>query len=136
MVLGGELVLKTAQAVETGEYKATIQRDSVELRKAPKIFREMCEINWDKSSVEVKNFVRGLSPFPGAWTILNGKIYKILKVDQQPGGQHNDISGRISTDSRSYLDVYCSTGIVNILELQPEGKKRMKIKEFLRGNQI
>ena len=136
MVLGGELVLKTVQAVETGECKAIVQKDSIELRKAPKIFREMCEINWDKSSEKVKNFVRGLSPFPGAWTILNGKMYKIFKVDQQPGGQHKDMAGRISTDSRSYLDVYCSTGIVNILELQPEGKKRMKIDEFFRGNQI
>ena len=96
----------------------------------------MCEINWDKSSEEVKNFVRGLSPFPGAWTILNGKMYKIFKVDQQPGSKHNTMSGRISTDSKTFLDVYCSTGIVNILELQPEGKKRMEIEEFFRGNQI
>jgi len=136
MVLGGELVLKTVQAVETGEIKATVQKDSIELRKAPKIFREMCEINWEKSSKEVKNFVRGLSPFPGAWTILNGKMYKIFKVDQQPGGQHGDMTGRISTDSKSFLDVYCSTGIVNILELQPEGKKRMQIEEFFRGNHL
>lgn len=136
MVLGGELVLKTVQTVETGEYNTTAQQDSTELRKAPKIYREMCEIDWDKGSEEVKNFVRGLSPFPGAWTILNGKMYKIFKVDQQSGGQHKDRSGQIFTDSKSFLNIYCSTGIIKILELQPEGKKRMNIEDFFRGNQI
>lgn len=136
MVIGGDLVLKTVQAVEAGNFSPTIQEDSGELKNAPKIFRDMCEIKWDKSSEEVRNFVRGLSPFPGAWTILKGKMYKILKVDQQPGVQQNDVIGQISTDSKSFLHVYCSVGLVNILELQPEGKKRMKIEEFFRGNQL
>jgi len=136
MFLGGDLVLKTVQAVEAGDIYPRVQEDSIELKKAPKIFRDMCEIQWDRSSEEVKNFVRGLSPFPGAWTILNGKIYKIFKVDKQPGGQQNDVIGNITTDSKSYLQVYCSEGIIDILELQPEGKKRMKIDEFFRGNQI
>jgi len=136
MILGGDLVIKTVQAAEAGDFNPTVQEDSIELKKAPKIFREMCEIKWDRKSEEVKNFVRGLSPFPGAWTMLNGKMYKIFKVDQQAGGPQNDNFGNISTDSKSFLHVYCSNGIIDILELQPEGKKRMKIEEFFRGNQI
>lgn len=136
MYLGGDLVLKTVQAVKAGDIKPTIQEDSIELKKAPKIFRDMCEIQWDKSSEEVENFVRGLSPFPGAWTVLNEKIYKIFKVKKQPGSKQNDVFGNITTDSKSYLQIYCSEGIIDIIELQPEGKKRMKIDEFFRGNQI
>jgi methionyl-tRNA formyltransferase len=136
MVLGGNLVLKTVQAVQSGDVVARVQEDSTELKKAPKIFRDMCEIEWSKNSEEIRNFVRGLSPFPGAWTVLNGKVYKIFKVNQQPGKQQNELIGHISTDSRSFLNIFCSDGVISILELQPEGKKRMKIEEFFRGNQI
>ncbi len=136
MVLGGNLVLKTVKAVQTGDFAAMMQEDSSDLKKAPKIFRDMCEIKWNKSGEEIKNFVRGLSPFPGAWTILNGKMYKIFKVHQKPGRTQNELIGNISTDSRSYLNIFCSNGVISILELQPEGKKRMKIEEFFRGNQI
>lgn len=136
MVLGGNLVLKTVKAVQTGDFAAMMQEDSSDLKQAPKIFRDMCEIKWNKSGEEIKNFVRGLSPFPGAWTILNGKMYKIFKVHQKPGRTQNELIGNISTDSRSYLNIFCSNGVISILELQPEGKKRMKIEEFFRGNQI
>jgi methionyl-tRNA formyltransferase len=136
MVLGGNLVLKTVQAVQAGDFAAMKQEDSSDLNKAPKIFRDMCEIEWNKSGEEIRNFVRGLSPFPGAWTILNGIIYKIFKVDLKPGNKQDELIGQISTDSRSYLNIFCANGVISILELQPEGKKRMKIEEFFRGNQI
>jgi methionyl-tRNA formyltransferase len=136
MFLGGDLVLKTVQVLEAGDINPSVQEDSIELKKAPKIFRDMCEIQWDRSSEEIKNFVRGLSPFPGAWTILNGKMYKIYKVDKRAGDNQNDVFGNFSTDSKTFLHIYCAEGIIDILELQPEGKKRMKIDEFFRGNQI
>jgi methionyl-tRNA formyltransferase len=112
------------------------QEDSSDLNKAPKIFRDMCEIEWNKSGEEIRNFVRGLSPFPGAWTILNGTMYKIFKVDLKTERKQDEMIGQISTDSRSYLNIFCANGVISILELQPEGKKRMKIEEFFRGNQI
>ena len=136
MELGGNLVLRTVQSVQVGDYKAKLQEDSPNFKKAPKIFRDMCEIDWNRSSEEIRNFVRGLSPFPGAWTILNGKMYKIFKVDLQAGAYQNETIGHISTDSRSFLNINCTNGKVSILEIQPEGKKRMKIEEFFRGNQI
>ncbi len=136
MIIGGNLVLKTVQTVQTGDFTASVQEDSSDLKKAPKIFRDMCEIEWNKSGEEIRNFIRGLSPFPGAWTTLNGKMYKIFRVEQKPGRKQDELIGNISTDSRSYLNIFCLNGVISILELQPEGKKRMNIEEFFRGNRI
>jgi methionyl-tRNA formyltransferase len=136
MIKGGELVLKTVKAVEAGNYTLTVQHDSLDLKKAPKIFREMCKIDWKEDSKQIRNFVRGLSPFPGAWTILNGKLYKIFKVEVLSEAEVLGEVGSFLTDSASYLKVQCLKGIVSIVELQPEGKKRMTIRDFFRGNSI
>ena len=136
MIRGADLVLKTVKAIEEGYYEVKIQEDSPELKKAPKIFREMCEINWSQDSMKVYNFVRGLSPFPGAWMNLNNKMYKIFRVQVLSENDQAKGPGSIDTDSKSYLNIQCSKGVVSIIELQPEGKKKMKIEEFFRGNQI
>jgi methionyl-tRNA formyltransferase len=136
MVKGGELVLKTVRAVEQGNFHVTKQDDTSDLKKAPKIFRDMCEINWDQDAGEIYNFVRGLSPFPGAWTVLNNKMYKIFKVQVVPGAEKIGNVGDYLTDSRSYLNIQCSESVVSIVELQPEGKRRMKIEDFFRGNRL
>lgn len=116
---GAQLVLKTVKAIESGNYEARPQTTGPQIKHAPKIFRETCEINWNKNSDEIINFVRGLSPYPGAWTVINGKTYKIFKVSH-----------------KGELTMKTADGIVAIEELQPEGKKRMKAADFLRGYKL
>jgi methionyl-tRNA formyltransferase len=136
MIRGGDIVLKTVKAVEEGNFSVIKQKDSPELKKAPKIYREMCEIDWNQDSQQVYNFVRGLSPFPGAWVIFNNKMYKIFSVKVISDNIQEKEAGNYETDSRSFLNIQCSRGIVSIIELQPEGKKRMKIEDFFRGNSL
>lgn len=135
---GASLVLKTVKAIELGNYPSVPQRPTTEIKHAPKIFKETCEINWDQPSKKIVDFIRGLSPYPAAWTLLNGKTFKIFK------GQQSTVDSRqstvdvekIRTDNRAYLDIKTADGWVSILELQPEGKKRMTIEEFFRGNKL
>lgn len=137
MKKGAKLVLKTVQAIESGNYPSLPQSQQTEIKHAPKIFKETCEINWNQSSQHVINFVRGLNPYPAAWTILQGKTYKIFKV-QHPifNIQHSKLVGEIETDNKNYLYIKTSDGWISIEELQPEGKKRMTIQDFFRGNKL
>lgn len=135
---GAGLVLKTVKAIEEGNYPAIPQDISAEIKHAPKIFKETCEIKWDQPSKKVVDFIRGLSPYPAAWTTLNGKNYKIFNshrstVDSRPMTVDR---GLIRTDNKTHLDIKTSDGWVSILELQPEGKKRMSIEDFFRGNKL
>lgn len=133
---GAKLVLKTVQKIENNNYNATPQNENQELKEAPKIFKETCKIDWNKSAQEVKNLVRGLSPYPVAWTILNEKIMKvytcsITNLETKP----NEI-GTLKTDNKTYLYFAAKDKFVSIDELQLEGKKRMRIEDFLRGYNI
>ncbi|MEQ8423819.1 MAG: methionyl-tRNA formyltransferase, partial [Cyclobacteriaceae bacterium] len=76
MTKGAGLVLKTTKAIQAGEYSSTEQPNEVEIKHAPKIFKETCKINWDQPSENIYNFVRGLNPYPAAWTTINGKLFK------------------------------------------------------------
>lgn len=134
---GAALVLKTVQAIEAENYPQLPQQTGQPLRAAPKIFKETCEINWNQPTQAVYNFVRGLSPYPTAWTTLNGKTYKIYAA--QPIADEAPITtepGNLRTDSKQFLHVKTSDGWLSITELQPEGKKRMQMDEFLRGNRL
>lgn len=135
---GAKLVLKTVQAIQTGNYPSVPQDISVAIKHAPKIFKETCEINWNRSSRQVVDFIRGLSPYPAAWTILNGKTFKIYRAQLSTGhGQQSTMDpGQIDTDNKTYLKITTSDSWVSILELQPEGKKRMSIEDFFRGNKL
>jgi methionyl-tRNA formyltransferase len=137
---GAQLVLKTVKAIEAGDYPALPQVMDRELKHAPKIFKETCEINWNQGSEQIRNFIRGLSPYPAAWTLLNDRVYKIFKSKSIDGSQPAKAEKYdhliISTDSKSYLNVKTTDGWLSIEELQPEGKRRMKIEEFFRGNKI
>jgi len=132
---GAGLVLKTVQSIEKGEYRPQPQNFSSALKTAPKIHKETCEIDWNKSAKEVNDFVRGLSPYPGAWTKINEKNCKIFKtkiIEPVPGKK----AGEFSTDNKTYIYFNTGAGAVSVLELQLEGKKSMSIEEFLRGNKI
>jgi methionyl-tRNA formyltransferase len=136
MIKGAQLVLKTVRSIEQGIYPSVPQTESAEIKHAPKIFKETCQINWSQSSEQIRNFVRGLNPYPTAWCELNGKNYKIFKVSVvKESGSQKTIS-ELSTDNKNYLHVRTSDGWISIDELQPEGKRRMDIKEFFRGNKI
>lgn len=133
---GAQLVLKTVKAIETGDYPQLPQSEAREIKHAPKIFKETCEINWSKSSEEIYNFIRGLSPYPAAWTTLNGKQFKIFgarKLDFISAGMK---PGDYDTDNKTYLHVQTGGNAIAITELQMEGKKRMDIKSFLLGNSL
>ncbi|HYC84891.1 MAG TPA: methionyl-tRNA formyltransferase [Chryseosolibacter sp.] len=133
---GAGLVLRTVQAIATGEYSLTPQSDSGALKHAPKIFKETCEINWNAPAEQVRNLVRGLSPYPAAWTQFNGKTFKIYRVSVLRDRSELVSAGTLNSDNKNYLYVRTLDGWVSIDELQPEGKKRMLTAEFFRGNRI
>lgn len=134
MKIGAALVVKTVKAIEAGDYPSQPQDESKEIKHAPKIFKETCEVNWNQPAESVRNFIRGLSPYPAAWTTLNGKVFKLFKVKSTVDGK--SAPGQIDTDNKTYLRVKTSDGFISILEFQPEGKKRMSVEEFFRGNRI
>lgn len=141
MNLGGELVLETVDAILNGTVKPIPQEELIpqetELRPAPKIFKETCRIDWNKGLKQIYDFIRGLSPYPAAWTELcmaDGsrlvlKIYGTEKVY----ASHEMKVGDIRTDMKTYFQVAVKEGFINVLSLQLAGKKRMSAVDFLRG---
>lgn len=136
MKKGAALVLKTTQAIHQGNYQPQPQQETGELKHAPKIFKETCEIDWNQQAEQIRNFVRGLNPYPTAWTKLNNKVFKIYKCSVQSGAGNQKTVGEWETDNKNYLHVRTLDGWISIEELQPEGKKRMTTQDFFRGNKI
>lgn len=132
MEKGAGLVLKTVQAIEADKVKPQKQEWQGELKTAPKIFRKDCRIDWNKDTEQVINFIRGMAPYPGAWTEIEGKVVKLYNVKKSEAGSKGE-AGRLATDNKSFLLIYTSDGAVEVLELQMEGKKRMATTELLRG---
>lgn len=134
---GAQLVLKTVKAIELGDYPSVPQPQGIDIKHAPKIFKETCEINWNQPSEKIRNFVRGLNPYPAAWTVLNGKVFKVFKLQHTIlNTQRVALTGEVDTDNKNYLYIKTADGWISIEELQPEGKKRMTIQEFFRGNKL
>jgi methionyl-tRNA formyltransferase len=149
MILGADLLVKTVKAIESGDYKEIPQHglpvlssdnkptaaditSSNALKHAPKIFKEDCEIKWDQPVAQVYNLIRGLSPYPTAFTYLQEKTLKVFKVEI-----NYDLvtikPGEFLTDSKTFLKFGCKDGYILLKDLQLEGKKRMPVDEFLRG---
>jgi methionyl-tRNA formyltransferase len=105
------------------------------LKHAPKIFTENCQIHWTDSANNIHNLIRGLSPFPGALTVLDEKILKIFRSKKEIIS-HTYPPGKIISDGKTFLQFACTDGFINILDLQMEGKKRMLIEDFLRGYRL
>ena len=138
MYAGAELLLRTVQHLERGSLRPQPQPDS-EATHAPKIFTETCKINFEQNSQQVHNFVRGLSPYPTAWTVLDGKHVKIYRTALPDA--HNMIPGTqppstFYSDGKHFLNIRTADAYVSVLELQMEGKKRMTAKEFLNGYRL
>ncbi|QHL87005.1 methionyl-tRNA formyltransferase [Nibribacter ruber] len=130
---GAKLLLDTVTAIVQENTQPYPQPQLKEPRMAPKIFKETCQINWNQPAEKVHNFVRGLSPYPAAWAILEGKQFKILK-GEAISAETTLPAGTLQTDNKKYIHLQCADGTAySILELQMEGKKRMSVQDFLRG---
>ena len=131
MLLGANLVLKSVQTIEKGNYQPQPQAE-MEATHAPKIFTETCEINFNQSTENVHNFVRGLSPYPTAWTHFKGQKVKIYRTQKEIITPEHPI-GEWVNEGKNCLKIACVDGYVHLLELQLEAKKRMLVKDFLNG---
>ena len=138
MLLSGQLVTKTVDSIIDGTFKTVPQADiqGVEPTPAPKIFRETCRINWNQPMQKVYDFIRGLSPYPAAWTTLDGKSVKIYEATKETVSASAYQPGQILTDGKTYLKVATADGLLNIHVLQLEGKKRMPTLDLLRGYKL
>lgn len=141
METGGKLVLKTVKAIEEDDFTETSQDslfiDEKELKPAHKIFKQDCRIDWNKDINEIHNFVRGLSPYPCAWTefikeekILSAKIYEVEVIDTK------EYDFDVVSDNKTFIHVTTPKGKLSIIEFQPAGKRKMKVVEFLKGNKF
>jgi methionyl-tRNA formyltransferase len=129
---GARLLVRTIDGLVAGTLSATPQENLPDLRHAPKIFTETCRIDWTKSTASIYNLIRGLSPFPAAFTDLDGKILKIFRAKQDLTPP-SVAPGEAETDNRTYLRWGTADGYIRVTELQLEGKKRMTVEDFLRG---
>lgn len=134
--IGAQLLVKTVKGLSAGTLhelpQSKINNLKSEIRHAPKIFTATCKIDWNKPVDEVYNLIRGLAPYPAAFTFLQDKKLKIYKAEKIHVSA-NDQPGSIKTDSKSFLHFACSNGYISVLELQLEGKKKMAVGDFLRG---
>ncbi len=140
MMLGGRLVVETVDAILNDTVKSIPQEEMAvvgELRPAPKIFKETCRINWDQPVKRIYDFIRGLSPYPAAWTELvqpNGEnvVVKIFETEKIMKS-HQLAPGTLLTDGKSFIHIAAKDGLIAIHALQLPGKKRLKTDELLRG---
>ncbi|MBK3519605.1 methionyl-tRNA formyltransferase [Carboxylicivirga sp. N1Y132] len=137
MMLGADLVVKTVRDIEEGKVEALPQsNDENILKHAPKIFKEDCRVDWSKDSDSIRNHIRGLSPYPTAWTefkMKNGKKIS-TKIFFAKADDNTSLSpGAIASDNKTYLTIGTVNGALSITQLQLAGKKRMTIEELLRG---
>jgi methionyl-tRNA formyltransferase len=130
---GAQLVVKTATAIQENNINPQPQDESSPMKAAPKLHRETGQVHWSKGGQEIVNLVRGMNPFPSAHTQFQGKNCKLMQVAFHPEPIPDLGIGIWDTDQKTFLRVGCADGYINILEWQMEGKKRMKIDEFLRG---
>jgi len=128
--IGSDLVLETVKLIETGNYELKSQDDSLATL-APKITKEICQINWNQSAIKIHNLIRGLSPVPGAFTKLGDKMIKIFRSKLSDENSEND-PGLIEIKEDEIL-VNTADKKLSILVLQPESRKKMSAKEFLLG---
>jgi len=135
MVVGAQLLVKTLHGLFDSSIKAVPQEQvigNIALQHAPKIFTKDCEIDWEKPCTSIHNLIRGLAPFPGAITKIDGKIVKLFltqKMEEPP----TEAPGSFITDGKTFAKIACKDGYIGLADIQWEGKKRMPIIDFLRG---
>lgn len=139
MSKGADLLVKTVETIASGNYTSRAQEELIResnMNPAPKINKEICRINWNNNAKKIHDFIRGLSPYPAAWTeISNGNTLinlKIFRSDYEVY-EHDQSNGTILTDNKTYLKIAVDDGLINIIRLQMAGKKPLDTTEFLRG---
>lgn len=136
MSIGAAAVVETVDCIIAGTAPKTPQPQGVTLKSAPKIFKETCRVDWTQSCHQIFNFVRGLSPYPAAWSVLHTDDktidIKLFEVTREPAA-HTLQAGQVVCDGKNYLKVAVADGFVKIESLQPAGKKRMSAADWLRG---
>ena len=135
MEVGAQLLVKTLHGLFDNSIKAVPQEQvmgNIALQHAPKIFTKDCEIDWEKPCISIHNLIRGLAPFPGAITKIDGKVVKLF-LTQLIEGTPTEVAGSFVTDGKTYAKIACKDGYIGLSDIQWEGKKRMPIIDFLRG---
>jgi methionyl-tRNA formyltransferase len=136
MIIGAQTLKETVDLIAQEKATPISQDDLIasgaEVLHAPKIFKEDCKIDWSLSVEQIHNKVRGLSPYPAAWTTLGDKTAKIFS-GKKIVEKHTHQLGSLHSDGKKFLNMSCADGYYSITELQYEGKKRMGVEEFLRG---
>jgi methionyl-tRNA formyltransferase len=131
MELGSNLVLKTVKAIENKDYEAQVQDESL-VSHAPKVFHKTCQVNFNQPTLQVHNFIRGLSPYPTAWTMLGDKKLKLFRTLKEIESHEHEV-GSFHSDNKTFVKIATTDGYIQLLELQLQGRKRMKVKDFLNG---
>jgi len=141
MEIGSNLLISTTKKIILGNFEKINQEELIKnagvLKDAPKIFKDFCKINFENDINYIKNFVRGLSPYPGAYMLVNIDdkeeiLFKVFKVSVEIL-LHDEKIGTLLSDNKSFFKIAVKQGFINILELQMMGKKRMLVKDFLNG---
>lgn len=131
MKRGARLVVKTVQAMAQNNYTPIPQQETSSIKHAPKLNKENTAIDWNRSAIELYHFIRGLNPYPTAWTMLHGKNLKVFFIEVT---DRNDLNpGQFESNKKNEILVGTSDFVVKLVDLQLEGKKRMKTPEFLMG---
>ena len=112
--------------------RATTHNSPLTIRHAPKLNTETCKIDWNKTTGDIFNLIRGLSPYPAAFTYFDDKILKIYFAEKEIAEHHYE-NGSVHTDGKTYLKFACTGGFIRCTDMQVQGKKRMSIQDFLRG---
>lgn len=138
--IGATVLVETVKRLAAHDLQGTDQslvlhNDPSKWKHAPKIFTDTCRIYWNNSVVNIHNLIRGLSPFPGALTILDGKVLKVYRSSKEITA-HTHTPGKVFSDGKTFLKFSCSDGYIHILDMQLEGKKRMLTEDFLRGYRL
>ncbi len=146
MLLGNKVVVETIKMIEEGKVHSEsqdsiIERDGLQLKPAPKIFKEDCKVDWTKDAKSIYDFIRGLSPYPAAHTQFvseNGETIdiKVFEVALKENESEDNDLYKIKTDGKSYLDIVLGKNNISIKVIQQAGKKAMPIADFLRGTRL
>lgn len=134
--LGASLIVKTIEAIAGGSIQekkqSAISHELSVIKHAPKLNTETCKIDWNNKASDIYNLIRGLSPYPAAFTYLDDKVLKIFSAEKEIA-PHNFPNGSFYTDNKTYLKFACADGFIYCRDVQLQGKKRMPVEEFLRG---
>jgi methionyl-tRNA formyltransferase len=135
MHIGANLLVKTVSAIEANNYNEVPQPQSEELKAAPKIFKDFCKVNWHTTNQQAYHLIRGLSPYPTAFTLINDKTLKIFNAEPE-NSTPTVAEGEFLTDGKTYLKFATTDGYIKLTDVQFEGKKRMSVEELLRGMRL